>query len=66
MIKNLEKSLDELESIVQQLEKGDLPLNGALGLFEKGVQLSQKCQTSLSQAEQKIQKITESSMNDPE
>ena len=61
MIKNLEKSLKDLENIVEELEKGELSLNEALNLFEKGVQLSTKCQTSLTEAEQKIEKITQNS-----
>ena len=60
MIKNLEKSLEELENIVSQLEKGEKPLNDSLDLFEKGIQLTKKCQQSLSQAEQKIQTMTTS------
>ena len=58
MIKNLEKSLEELETIVSQLEKGEKPLNDSLALFEKGIQLTQKCQQTLLNAEQKIHKIT--------
>ena len=59
MITNLEKSLADLEKIVQQLEKGDLPLDDSLSLFEKGIQLTQTCQSTLNQAEQKIQTITQ-------
>ncbi len=61
MIKTLEKSLEDLEQIVEQLEKGEKPLSDSLALFEKGIQLTQKCQQSLTQAEQKIQTITQSS-----
>ena len=60
MIKTLEKSLEELEQIVDQLEKGQKPLGDSLTLFEKGIQLTQKCQHALTQAEQKIQTITQS------
>ena len=60
MINQLEKSLKNLEKIVEQLEKGDLPLSESLSLFEKGIQLTKTCQTTLSQAEQKIQTITDS------
>lgn len=63
MINQLEQSLKNLETIVEQLEKGDLPLNESLNLFEKGIKLTQICQTSLTEAEQKIQTITESSIN---
>lgn len=59
MIKNLEKSLVELESIIEQLEKGEIPLGDSLSLFEKGVKLTKQCQLSLSEAEQKIQTMTE-------
>lgn len=64
MIKNLEKSLADLESIVSQLEKGEKPLNDSLELFEKGIQLTKKCQQSLSQAEQKIQTMTANGINE--
>lgn len=59
MIKNLEKSLTELESIVEQLEKGEKSLSDSLTLFEKGIQLTTKCQESLMAAEQKIEQITQ-------
>lgn len=64
MITNLEKSLEELENIVSQLENGEKPLNDSLELFEKGIQLTKKCQKSLSQAEQKIQTMTASDSQD--
>lgn len=63
MIKKLEKSMQELEAIVNQLEKGELSLSDSLTLFEKGINLTQQCQTSLNQAEQKIQTITNDSLN---
>lgn len=56
-IENLtfEESLGELETIVQNLEQGDLSLEEAMTLFERGLNLSQASQTKLSEAEQKIQ-----------
>lgn len=51
---NFETQLSELESIVEQLESGELPLEGALKVFEKGVKLSRQCQQMLSEAEQKV------------
>ena len=62
MINQLEQSLKDLEGIVEQLEKGDLPLSESLTLFEKGIKLTTNCQTTLSKAEQKIQTITENSI----
>ena len=51
---NFETQLSELESIVEQLESGELPLEDALKVFEKGVKLSRQCQQMLSEAEQKV------------
>lgn len=52
---DLEKSLGELESIVEQLESGELPLDKALKEFERGVRLSRECQAALKEAEQRVQ-----------
>lgn len=51
---NLEKSMAQLEDIVQQLEEGDIPLEKALQQFEKGVKLSRDCQQALDSAEQRV------------
>lgn len=53
--KSFEQSLKELESIVEQLEAGDLPLEQSLELFERGVGLSRECQKRLDDAEQKVE-----------
>lgn len=55
MQKTFESSLQELETIVRQLENGDLPLEESLKLFEKGVQLSRECRERLNQAERRIE-----------
>ena len=56
-IENLsfEDSLNELEQIVQSLEKGELSLEDSMALFERGLGLSQASQTKLKEAEQKVQ-----------
>lgn len=54
-----EDALNELETIVTQMEKGDLSLEESLAAFEKGVQLTRQCQTSLKDAEQKVQILME-------
>ena len=54
-----ETSLDRLENIVTQLEKGDLPLEGALKIFEEGVRLSKSCLKMLDEAEQKVEILLE-------
>ena len=51
---NFEKSLDALESVVEEMEAGDLSLDAALKAFEKGVKLTQECQQALDEAEQKV------------
>lgn len=52
---NFEKSLDELNVIVEELEHGGLSLEQALKNFEKGVTLVRNCQSALKDAEQKVQ-----------
>ena len=55
---SFEAGLAELESVVKQLESGDLPLEKALDLFEKGVQLSETCRKQLEEAETRIEVLT--------
>jgi exodeoxyribonuclease VII small subunit len=52
-----EESLKKLESIVEQLEKGDLALEDSLKLFEEGVNLSAACKQELETAEGKVQML---------
>jgi len=52
-----EESLKKLESIVEQLEKGDLALEDSLKLFEEGVALSAACKQELDAAEGKVQML---------
>lgn len=57
--KTFEDSINELEEIVQKLEKGECPLDEAVKLFEKGVKISNECHKTLNEAEQKIKILTE-------
>ena len=50
-----EDCLKRLEEIVDQLEKGDLPLEQSLTLFEEGMKLSNACRGELEQAEGKVE-----------
>jgi exodeoxyribonuclease VII small subunit len=52
---DFERALSELESLVERLERGDLPLEEALKTFERGVELTRHCQTSLKAAQQKVE-----------
>jgi exodeoxyribonuclease VII small subunit len=53
--KDFEGSLAALERIVRELERGDLPLERSLELFEEGVRLSRECQERLNSAERRIE-----------
>ncbi len=55
---SFEKKLKELENIVERLGGGDPDLEESLKLFEKGVKLCRECSKELSQAEEKVQKLT--------
>jgi exodeoxyribonuclease VII small subunit len=61
---DLEKTLQELESIVETLEDGDLSLEQSLKHFEKGVKLSRECQAALRDAEQKVKILTDGELKD--
>jgi len=50
-----EASLEELERVVKQLEKGDLPLEQSLALFETGMKLSAGCKRQLEEAENRVE-----------
>lgn len=52
---NFEAALAELESTVQQLESGKLPLDEALAAYRRGAVLIRHCQSQLADAEQQIQ-----------
>lgn len=50
-----EKNLERLDSIVQQLEDADLPLEKAIQLYEEGMKLSEICQKQLDEAEGRVE-----------
>jgi exodeoxyribonuclease VII small subunit len=50
-----EESLKQLESIVAQLERGDLPLEDSIKIFEEGIRLSALCKKELDSAESKVE-----------
>ena len=52
---SFEEQLTELEKVVEQLERGDLSLEDSVGLFERGMQLSEACKGQLASAESRIQ-----------
>ena len=61
---DLEKSLADLETIVEELESGELSLDRSLQMFEKGIQLSRECQAALKEAEQKVKVLVDDELKD--
>ena len=53
-----EEALAELEGVVTRLERGDVPLDDSINLYERGAKLRQHCQDKLQQAEEKVSRIT--------
>jgi exodeoxyribonuclease VII small subunit len=55
-----EKALQELEQIVSQLERGDVPLEASIDIYERGNRLRAHCEQLLRKAELKVEVITQS------
>ena len=55
---SFEKALAELEQIVQRLERGDVPLEESVAIYERGETLKRRCEELLRQAEARVEKIT--------
>jgi exodeoxyribonuclease VII small subunit len=58
---DFEKSMDELEKIVNDLESGTLTLDESIKAFERGIELSKLCQKRLEAAEERVKKLLEKS-----
>jgi exodeoxyribonuclease VII small subunit len=52
---SFEAGLQQLEAIVKEMESGELPLERALDLFERGMKLSDSCRKQLEQAETRVE-----------
>jgi len=57
---NLEKSLSDLEELIEELESGELPLDKAMKKFEEGIKLTRGAQAALKDAEQKVEILLKS------
>ena len=57
---NLEKSLQDLEALIGELESGELPLEQAMQKFEEGIRLTRNCQAALKDAEQRVEILLKS------
>lgn len=60
-IPDFEATLKKLESIVRNMEGGELNLEQALKQFEEGIGLARSCQQALRQAEQRVEELTAAS-----
>ena len=60
-----EKAVTRLDEIVSRLEKGDVPLDDALGLFEEGTSLVKLCSGQLDAAEQKVMLLSKGDEDEP-
>ena len=58
-VAEFERSLDELEQLVQRMEKGDLSLDDSLQAYERGIALYRTCQTALEQAELRVRLLSD-------
>ena len=56
--------MQQLESIVEKMESGELPLEALMTQFEEGTRLAKLCQTKLAQAETKIQLLEKNAAGD--
>jgi exodeoxyribonuclease VII small subunit len=63
---SFEEALNQLETIVTELESGGLPLEQALEKFEVAMRLKKQCEDLLAKAEARIEELTEESGNGDE
>tara|TARA_R110001599_G_scaffold199255_1_gene396033 strand:+ start:116 stop:358 length:243 start_codon:yes stop_codon:yes gene_type:complete len=55
---SFEDAMRELEGVVGQLERGDVPLEESITLYERGAALKKRCEAKLKEAEEKVAKLT--------
>ena len=55
---SFEDAIKELETVVGQLERGDVALDESIALYERGAALKARCEAKLKEAEEKVAKIT--------
>jgi exodeoxyribonuclease VII small subunit len=60
----LEESMAEITQLIEKMERGELTLEQSLGDFERGVSLVKHCQKILTEAEQKVQLLTQQNGQD--
>lgn len=55
---SFEEAMKELETVVDQLERGDVALDASISLYERGAALKARCEDELKRAEEKVAAIT--------
>lgn len=55
---SFEDALRELEEVVGKLERGEVPLDESIALYERGAELRKRCEAKLKEAEEKVAKLT--------
>lgn len=62
---SFEQAMKELESVVDKLEHGDVPLDASIALYERGAALKKRCEDELERAEEKVAAIKLDSEGNP-
>lgn len=55
---SFEEAMAELDRVVTQLERGDVPLEESISLYERGAVLKKRCEAKLKEAEEKVEQLT--------
>ncbi len=63
---SFEQAMSELEAVVGRLERGDVPLEDSIALYERGAELKKRCEAKLKEAEEKVAQINLSSDGSPD
>jgi len=63
---SFERALAELETIVENLERGEVPLEESIALYERGEALKAHCEARLKAAEMRVEKIRLKSTGEPD
>jgi exodeoxyribonuclease VII small subunit len=58
-VADFERSLDELEQLVQKMERGEMSLDESLAAYERGIALFRSCQGALEQAELRVRQLSD-------
>ncbi|MGA1232320.1 MAG: exodeoxyribonuclease VII small subunit [Lutimaribacter sp.] len=62
---SFEEAMRALEDVVGKLERGDVPLDQSIALYERGAQLKKRCEAKLKEAEEKVAAITLDGQGNP-